>query len=120
MDALDVIGSQSRWRLLELLAEGDRSVGELAEELHISNQGALKHLSVLMEAGLVKEMRPSGGRKVSYALRNTVFLFRREDDEGDLLVYYRGRSKPGRLSPETRFRAGRLLKRFKMLLDKPF
>jgi DNA-binding transcriptional ArsR family regulator len=120
MEALDVIGSPSRWRLLELLAEGDRSAGELADELHISSQGVMKHLSVLMEAGLVKEVRPAGGRKVSYALRNRVYLFRHEDDGGELMVYYRGRTKAGGLSPETKFRASRLLKRFKMLLEKPY
>jgi ArsR family transcriptional regulator len=120
MEALSVIGSPSRWRMLELLAEGEKSVGELAEELHISNQGVLKHLSVLMKAGLVRETRPSGGRKVSYGLRNAVFLFKREDGGGELVVYYRGRSKPGRLPPETEFRASRLLRRFKLLLDKPY
>jgi DNA-binding transcriptional ArsR family regulator len=120
MDALSVVGSPSRWKLLELLEDGEKSVGELAEGLHISNQGVLKHLSVLMDAGLVREIRASEGRKVSYALRSSVFLFKHEDAGGELIVYYRGRSKPGRLPPETRFRASRLLKRFKLLLDKPY
>jgi len=120
MEDLDVIGSPSRWRLLELLAEGERSAGELAEELRISNQGVMKHLAVLMEAGLVKEVRRTGGRKVTYSLRNRVFLFRHEDDGGELLVYHRGRARDGSLPPETKFRASRLLKRFKMLLEKPY
>lgn len=120
MEALDIIGSPSRWRLLELLSEGDKSVADLAESLHISNQGVLKHLSVLIEAGLVREVRPTGGRKVGYALRNSVFLCKREDEDGELLVYYRGKSKTAKLAPETEFRANRLLKRFKLLLDKSY
>ncbi len=103
-----------------MLAEGESSARELSQELGMSNQGILKHLSVLIDAGLVKEIRPSGERKVSYALRSSVFLFKREDDDGDLLVYYRGRGKPGKVTPETEFRASRLLKRFKLLLDKPY
>jgi biotin operon repressor len=120
MEALDVIGSPSRWKLLELVSTGQKSVADLADSLHISNQGVLKHLAVLMEAGLVREVRPSGGRKVSYALRNSVFLLKLEDGDGELLVYYRGKAKPSAIAPETEFRANRLLKRFKLLLDKSY
>jgi hypothetical protein len=49
-----------------------------------------------------------------------VFLWKREDGDGELLVYYRGKVKATRLAPETEFRANRLLKRFKMLLDKSY
>jgi DNA-binding transcriptional ArsR family regulator len=120
MEALDIIGSTSRWKLIELLSTGEKSVADLADSLHISNQGVLKHLSVLIEAGLVREVRPSGGRKVGYALRNSVFLFKREDGDGELLVYYRGKAKASKLAPETEFRANRLLKRFKSLLDESY
>ncbi|HVP23066.1 MAG TPA: metalloregulator ArsR/SmtB family transcription factor [Conexivisphaerales archaeon] len=119
MDALEVIGSPSRWRIMELLSHGEKSAGELAEELGISNQGALKHLAVLMEDGLVREARPSGGRKVIYSLRTSVYLFRKEDAGGELVVYHRGRARTAGLPPEAEFRASRLLKRLKLLLEKP-
>jgi DNA-binding transcriptional ArsR family regulator len=117
LDPLDVIGSASRWKLLELLSEGQKSVGELSASLSMSNQGVLKHLGVLIEAGLVREVRQSGDRKVAYSLRHGVFLHKYEGDDGELVVYYRGRGRASRLEPETEFRAKRLLKRFKLLLD---
>jgi DNA-binding transcriptional ArsR family regulator len=120
LEALDIIGSPSRWKMLELLSTGEKTVGDLADALRISNQGVLKHLALLMEAGIVREVRPAGGRKVAYALRNSVFLFKREDGDGELLVYYRGKAKAARLPPETEFRANRLLKRFRSLLDESY
>ena len=120
MEALDVIGSSSRWRLLELLSAGERSVGELAEEMGISNQGVLKHLAVLVDAGLVKEVRHPEDRKVGYALRSRLYLAKWEDEDGELVVYYRGKAKASKMPPETEFRANRFLKRFKLLMDKPY
>ncbi len=120
MEALDIIGSPSRWRLLELLASGEKGVGELADELKISNQGVLKHLTVLIEAGLVKEVRHPEGRKVGYVLRSRLYMAKWDDDDGELVVYYRGKSKASKMPPETEFRANRFLKRFKLLMDKPY
>ncbi|MGA1974513.1 MAG: metalloregulator ArsR/SmtB family transcription factor [Conexivisphaerales archaeon] len=120
METIDIMGSSSRWKLLEALSDGEKSVSDLAEALHISNQGVLKHLSVLIEAGIVHEVREADGRKVGYALRNSVFLCRLDDEDSELLVYYRGKAKASTLAPETEFRANRLLKRFKLLLDKSY
>jgi DNA-binding transcriptional ArsR family regulator len=50
----DVLTDGSRRRILDLLRERERSVGELVEALGMSQPGVSKHLRVLREAGLVK------------------------------------------------------------------
>ena len=40
--------------MLRMLADGERSVGELAEPFEMSFAGASKHVKVLEEAGLVR------------------------------------------------------------------
>ena len=56
-----------RRRILELLRDGERGVGELVERLGLSQPGVSKHLRVLREAGLVS-VRPDGRRRW-YGLR---------------------------------------------------
>jgi rhodanese-related sulfurtransferase/DNA-binding transcriptional ArsR family regulator len=51
------LASPSRLELLELLAQGDRTVESLAEEIHISMANASQHLQVLRHAGLVETRR---------------------------------------------------------------
>jgi DNA-binding transcriptional ArsR family regulator len=52
--------------VLELLLERPRPVGELVEQLGLSQPGTSKHLKVLREAGLV-QVRAEANRRV-YAL----------------------------------------------------
>jgi DNA-binding transcriptional ArsR family regulator len=57
-DIFTVIGDARRRRILELLSERERSVGELATELGIAQPSATQHLKALRDAGLVaKEKR---------------------------------------------------------------
>ena len=51
--AFDVLAEPSRRRILDLLLERPRSVGELVEGVGLSQPGTSKHLRVLREAGLV-------------------------------------------------------------------
>ena len=51
--AFDVIAEPSRRRILDLLRGGDRPVGDLVEQLGLSQPAVSKHLRVLREAGLV-------------------------------------------------------------------
>jgi DNA-binding transcriptional ArsR family regulator len=67
MDVLAVVAEPMRRRILDLLLEADRAVGDLVEELGISQPGVSKHLRILREADLV-EARAEGQRRV-YALR---------------------------------------------------
>lgn len=52
--AFDVLAEPTRRRILDLLLERPRSVGELVAWLGLSQPGTSKHLRVLREAGLVR------------------------------------------------------------------
>lgn len=71
MNALDVLGDPVRRRILDLLARGETSAGELAaavqEEFEISHPAVSHHLRVLREAGFVA-VRVDGPRRI-YRLR---------------------------------------------------
>src|ERR1700759_4055602 len=66
MHAFDVLGDPIRRRLLELLADGERSSGALTEtirsEFGISQPAVSQHLRVLREAGFAS-VRPEGTRR---------------------------------------------------------
>jgi DNA-binding transcriptional ArsR family regulator len=63
----DVLAEPSRRDILDLLRDGERSVGDLVQRLSLSQPGVSKHLRVLREAGLV-EVHPDGQRRM-YELR---------------------------------------------------
>jgi DNA-binding transcriptional ArsR family regulator len=63
----DVLAEPTRRHILDLLREGERSVGELVERLSHSQPGISKHLRVLREAGLV-DVRQDAQRRM-YGLR---------------------------------------------------
>jgi DNA-binding transcriptional ArsR family regulator len=50
----EVLAEPTRRRILDLLRERPRLVGELSAELGLSQPGTSKHLRVLRDAGLVK------------------------------------------------------------------
>jgi DNA-binding transcriptional ArsR family regulator len=55
MSALfEVVAEPTRRRILDLLRDEPRLVGDLSERLGISQPGTSKHLRVLREAGLVR------------------------------------------------------------------
>ncbi|GAA5174096.1 metalloregulator ArsR/SmtB family transcription factor [Pseudonocardia eucalypti] len=60
--AFEVLAEPTRRRMLDLLLERPRLVGELTEELGLSQPGTSKHLKVLREAGLVR-VRPDAQRR---------------------------------------------------------
>jgi len=65
--AYSAVAEPSRRRILDLLRDGERSVGDLVARLDLGQPGVSKHLKVLREAGLV-EVRPDGKRRW-YGLR---------------------------------------------------
>jgi DNA-binding transcriptional ArsR family regulator len=71
--AFDVLGDPVRRRILELLADGERSAGEIAavvqREFGISQSGVSQHLRVLRENGFAR-VRPEGARRL-YAVEPT-------------------------------------------------
>jgi DNA-binding transcriptional ArsR family regulator len=54
MHALVALADPTRRRIVELLADGERSAGELAAEFAISRPAVSRHLRVLREHGLVQ------------------------------------------------------------------
>jgi DNA-binding transcriptional ArsR family regulator len=50
----EVLAEPNRRRILDLLRERDRTVGELVELSALSQPGVSKHLRILREAGLVE------------------------------------------------------------------
>src|ERR687897_2040943 len=54
MEALEALADPTRRRIVELLAEGDRDVGELVAEFPISQPAVSRHLRVLRAHGLVR------------------------------------------------------------------
>jgi DNA-binding transcriptional ArsR family regulator len=61
--AFAVLAEPNRRRILDLLRERPRPVGELVEQLGLTQPGTSKHLRVLREAGLVR-IRPDAQRRV--------------------------------------------------------
>jgi DNA-binding transcriptional ArsR family regulator len=65
------LADPTRRRILERLAGGDRTAGELAEEFPIAFASVSHHLGVLKGAGLVAAERE--GQHIRYRLNTTVF-----------------------------------------------
>ena len=93
------LGDSARWRIVELLAERPRSVGELAELTGLRQPQATKHLQTLARTGLVTVF-PLGQRRV-YAieaaplnalerrLRELVETIEAHEGERDVIARYR-------------------------------
>ena len=60
------LGDPTRQRIVEMLSLGERTVSSLADDLPITLQGTLKHLTLLEGAGLVT--RTKSGRTVTCRL----------------------------------------------------
>jgi DNA-binding transcriptional ArsR family regulator len=67
VEAFDVLGDPVRRRILELLAEGERAAGEIADsigaEFGISQPAVSQHLRVLRESGFAS-VRPVGTKRL--------------------------------------------------------
>lgn len=88
MHALDILGHPVRRRLVELLAEGDRTAGELTSvisaEFGITQPAVSNHLRVLRESGFARAQRE--GSRQRY-----VVVPDRVDEVGHWLQRYRRR-----------------------------
>ncbi|MCR5329802.1 MAG: autorepressor SdpR family transcription factor [Lachnospiraceae bacterium] len=65
-----VLSDEQRRQILEILKEGNKSAGELAEKLEISPAALSYHLKLLKEAELVTEYRK--GNFIYYELNTSV------------------------------------------------
>ena len=62
-DPFAALGDEHRRAIVESLAEGARSVSEIARDLPISRPAVSRHLKLLKDAGLVSD-RAEGTRRV--------------------------------------------------------
>ncbi|MEV4124389.1 metalloregulator ArsR/SmtB family transcription factor [Nocardia sp. NPDC049707] len=93
------LGDSARWRIVELLAERPRSVGELAELTGLRQPQTTKHLQTLARAGLIT-VSPLGQRRIAaveaeplkafaHRLRELVETVEANAGERDTLARYR-------------------------------
>lgn len=67
MSVFDVVAEPSRRRILDLLGDSERPVGELVDQLGLSQPAVSKHLRILRDAGLV-DVRGDAQRRL-YSVR---------------------------------------------------
>lgn len=65
---LRVLGHPARVRIVELLRDGERSVGELQDHLKLDSSGTSQHLGVLRRQGVLESRRE--GTSVFYRVRD--------------------------------------------------
>jgi DNA-binding transcriptional ArsR family regulator len=63
VNAIEALADPTRRRIVELLADGERSAGDIAAEFETSRPGVSRHLRVLREHGLVRS-REQGQRRL--------------------------------------------------------
>ena len=63
-----MLGHPVRVRILELLRDGERTVGELQHELELDSSGTSQHLGVLRRHGVLESRRE--GTNVYYRVRD--------------------------------------------------
>jgi len=71
-DFFRVLGHPVRVRLLQVLREGERSVGSLQEELELDSGGTSQHLAALRAQGLVEARKE--GTSVFYRVKDPRIL----------------------------------------------
>jgi DNA-binding transcriptional ArsR family regulator len=90
MQSLTAIADPTRRRIIELLADRDRTSGELVEKFDVSAPAISQHLNVLREAGLIvtriegqsriQSLNPAGFDEVDAWLEKTRALWSRRLD----------------------------------------
>jgi DNA-binding transcriptional ArsR family regulator len=65
VETLTALAEPNRLKIVELLREKPRPVGEISSRLRIRQPQVSKHLRVLAEAGIV-DMRPAAQQRVYY------------------------------------------------------
>ncbi len=116
MQSLAALSDPTRRRILELLAERERSAGELVDAFDMSAPAISQHLKVLREAGLVlsraegqsriQSLNPAGFRELEVWLEKTrsVWSARLDALERELLADDTARKTTG--TPETKVSSG--------------
>lgn len=69
-ETMRALADPTRRGILELLRDGELTAGEISERFPMSNAAVSKHLAVLKEAGLVRDIRR--GKYIFYELITSV------------------------------------------------
>ena len=69
MNTFAALADPTRLRIFELIAEGEKTVGEIVDQFSFTPPTISQHLKVLKQANLVK-VRPEGQRRI-YAMDET-------------------------------------------------
>lgn len=72
MDALEILGSKARLKLLRALSRRDMYVSELMDQVGMDGKTATHHLDMLTEAGIIDSY--TDGRRRYYTLVREVRL----------------------------------------------
>lgn len=64
------LNDSTRREILEMLKDGDKTAGEIADSFNISKPSISHHLDLLKQAGLVEALKQ--GQFISYSLNTTV------------------------------------------------
>lgn len=70
-DSFKALADPTRRRILELLAQGDLTAGEIAAQFAMTKPSVSHHLNILKTAGLVSDQR--SGQNIVYSVNLTVF-----------------------------------------------
>ena len=70
-DAFKALADPTRRRILELLAQGDLTAGEIAAHFDMTKPSVSHHLNILKSAALITDERR--GQNIGYCLNLTVF-----------------------------------------------
>lgn len=70
-DVFKALADPTRRRILELLAQGDMTAGQIAAHFDMTKPSVSHHLNLLKAAGLVSDQRC--GQNIVYSVNLTVF-----------------------------------------------
>lgn len=72
---LEIVGNETRRKILELLAEEPHYISQIAKKLDVTQPAILKHLSILEKAGLIENFwrkNPLGAARKYYRICDSV------------------------------------------------
>jgi predicted transcriptional regulator len=92
-NSLEIIGSPTRLRLLELIAERPRTIRELASSLAVTQQAVMKHLTILEKVEIVKQVKLDAKAKVKSVYTPSVPLSLNYVFKNGILCMYIGSSE---------------------------
>jgi len=67
-----IFTSPVRLKILDMLRDGEKSVAEIANQLHTTQPNASQHLALMRKAGIIVARRE--GNNTYYSLRNSKIL----------------------------------------------